>query len=459
MPEQPELWQHQKDAIAFARTRTATLYHMGLGTGKSRAAIEVARESSAEKVLILCPLSVVPAWKEQFGRFAPEYEVVILNKGSVKKKLREASVAEARASYERKPLIVVINYESARCEPFASWAMRSKTWDLLILDESHRIKSPKGITSRWVSKLAPLCPKRLALTGTPMPHSPLDIFAQTRSLDSSIFGPSYFKFRLRYAKMGGFGGKQVIGFQNMDHLRERLSRITFQADRSVLDLPDAIHERRVVELSPKARKIYEELDRDFCSQVREGEIVASNALVKLLRLQQVTSGLVAVDTDPPELVQVDTEKRKAVADLLEDLPADEPVVIFGRFRADLDAAHAAAESLKRDSLELSGRRKELEDWQAGKAPILCVQIQAGGVGVDLTRAAYNFYLSVGFSLGDYEQSLARSHRPGQERTVFYYHILAKDTVDERVYKALKQRKNVVESVLADIHSEGQEVSV
>ena len=226
-----------------------------------------------------------------------------------------------------------------------------------------------------------------------------------------------------------------------------------------MDLPDAIHERRIVELSTKGRKIYEELDRDFCAQVVEGEIVASNALVKLLRLAQITSGLVSVDTDPPEMVRVDSEKQKAVADLLEDLPADEPVVIFGRFRSDLDAGHAAAKSLKRDSLELSGRRKELEDWQAGKAPILCVQIQAGGVGVDLTRAAYNFYLSVGYSLGDYEQSLARSHRPGQERTVFYYHILAKDTVDERVYKALKERKNVVESVLADIHKEGKEVLV
>ena len=315
----------------------------------------------------------------------------------------------------------------------------------------------KGITSKWVSKLAPLCKKRLALTGTPMPHSPLDIFAQARSLDPTIFGRSYFRFRLYYAKMGGFGGKQVVGFQNMDHLRERLSEITFQADRSVLDLPDAIHERRIVELSPSARKVYEDLDRDFCAQVLEGAIECSNALVKLLRLAQVTSGLVPVDSDPPELVQVDTEKQKAVADLLEDLPADEPVVIFGRFRSDLDAGHAAAKSLKRDSLELSGRRKELEDWQAGKAPILCVQIQAGGVGVDLTRAAYNFYLSVGFSLGDYEQSLARSHRPGQERTVFYYHILAKDTVDERVYKALQERKNVVESVLADIHDQGAEV--
>ena len=152
-----------------------------------------------------------------------------------------------------------------------------------------------------------------------------------------------------------------------------------------------------------------------------------------------------------------------MADILEDLPADEPVAVFGRFRSDLEAVHAAAKSVGRQSLELSGRRKELEDWQAGKAPILAVQIQAGGVGIDLTRCgdqncAYVLYLSTGHNLGDYEQSLARVHRPGQERTVFYYHILAKDTIDERIFKALRARKNVVESILADIYHEQKEMS-
>ena len=110
----------------------------------------------------------------------------------------------------------------------------------------------------------------------------------------------------------------------------------------------------------------------------------------------------------------------------------------------------AAKDVGRESLELSGRKRELEDWQNGKAPILAVQIQAGGSGIDLTRAAYCVYLSTGFSLGDYEQSLARVHRPGQDRTVFYYHLIAKDTVDVQVFHALRARKDAVEAVLADL---------
>ena len=285
-----------------------------------------------------------------------------------------------------------------------------------------------------------------------MPHSPLDIYAQFRSLDPKIFGWSFVAFRKRFAVMGGFQNKQVTAYQNMPDLQARMARITVQADRSVLDLPDATHQRRVVDLSPKARRMYAEMESDFCTSVREGEVTAANALVKLLRLQQMTSGRVTVETDTDSsLVKVDDAKEKALVDLLTDLPADEPVVIFGRFRADIASAHAAAKAVGRASLELSGQRRELKEWQQGVAPVLAVQIQSGGTGIDLTRAAIVCFLSTGFSLGDYEQALARNHRPGQTRNVSYYHFVARDTVDEQVYGALRARKQVVEAVLDGIH--------
>ena len=90
---------------------------------------------------------------------------------------------------------------------------------------------------------------------------------------------------------------------------------------------------------------------------------------------------------------------------------------------------------------------ELKRWQAGEAPVLAVQIDSGGVGVDLTRARYAIYYSLGFSLGSYEQSLARIHRPGQTRPVEYIHLLAEGTVDEKVMAALARRSDVVNTVL------------
>ena len=131
-----------------------------------------------------------------------------------------------------------------------------------------------------------------------------------------------------------------------------------------------------------------------------------------------------------------------------DMEVEEPIAVFARFRRDLDRIHAVAGRLGRKSFELSGRRNELADWQRDTGgSVLAVQEQAGGVGISLVRARYCIYYSVGYSLGDYEQSLARIHRPGQDRPVLYVHLLAEDTVDERVYQALDARRDVVETIL------------
>ena len=98
-------------------------------------------------------------------------------------------------------------------------------------------------------------------------------------------------------------------------------------------------------------------------------------------------------------------------------------------------------------LELSGRIKQNFEFQDGEGDILAVQIQAGGVGIDLTRTRYCIYYSLGFNLGEYQQSLARVHRPGQEHPVTYIHLLATGTVDQQVHNALQRRENVIEAVL------------
>ena len=116
----------------------------------------------------------------------------------------------------------------------------------------------------------------------------------------------------------------------------------------------------------------------------------------------------------------------------------------------VDAVHEAAKSLGYTSLELSGRRDELKQWQDARGQVLAVQISAGGVGVDLTRARYSAYYSLSFSLGEYDQALSRVHRPGQGRPVEHIHLVARGTVDEKILRALEKRAEVVEAILAEI---------
>lgn len=322
----------------------------------------------------------------------------------------------------------------------------------MLVHNCHRSKDPFGAFSKWLGSRAALFRQRIGLTGTPFPHSPLDIFAQYRFLDARIFGHSFVRFRTRYGIMGGWQGKQVVGYQREAELAECYRRIAYECREDVVSLPETVDAPHHVMLGPKAAKIYDRIADDFWARVDSGEVTAANALTRLLRLQQITGGAVGLDMDSTDRERrveiVDDAKERALADLLSDLPAHEPVVVFARFRADLDAIHRAAADAGRSSGELSARRRDLESWQAGESDVLATQIQAGGVGVDMTRARVCVYYSLGYSLGEYLQSRKRVHRPGQTRSVLYAHLIATGTIDEQIYRALERRQDVIESVLS-----------
>ena len=434
-------WQHQREALSFVKDKPGSMLAMEMGTGKSKVAIDLMDAQDYRRVLILCPLSVVAGvWPGELTKHSrAPWTVLPLAHGSVKDKQAQAEMALASA--ER--VAVVINYESAWREPFGSWAKKQK-WDLVVMDESHRCKSPGGVASRYCSRLSDRIPQRLALTGTPMPHSPLDIYAQYRALDKGIYGTSYFRFKSRYAVMGGWSNQQVVGYRHQEELQEKFYSIAYRVEAAdVLDLPPLLTVNRMCELAPQARKLYRTLERDFIADLDEGRITAVNALSQLLRLQQVTSGYAR--TEDGRDVEVDTTKAELLADLLEDM-GKEPVVVFARFKHDLQVVHRAAGKLERPSYEISGERKELSLWNE-EGGVLAVQIQSGGLGIDLTKARYAVYYSLGFSLGDYLQSRARLHRPGQERPVEIIHLIASQTVDEKVMAALAAREQVVENIM------------
>ena len=448
-------WRHQKAAYKFCLDRFAAglrgiLLAMGMGTGKSLVAIMLVLGLLARRVLIACPLRVVPVWITQFERHVGIPVIIVTldeDTGSVARKTELAAEKMKLAQARGVPFIAVINYDSAWREPFATWANKV-TWDLVIADEAHRIKSPSGRASLFFKRLRLRTLHRVAMTGTPMPHGPMDIYAIFRFADITIFGPSFSAFRQKYAVMGGYQRKQITGFQRLDELESLMNKITFRVGAEVLDLPPAAHVTYTCDLAGEAARIYRDLEDDFVACVRDGTVTAANAMVKLLRLQQVTGG--CVPTDDGITHRIDSSKQKLLADTLEDIGREEPVVVFCRFHADMDAIHEACDRMGYSSLELSGRRDELKRWQGGEAQVLAVQISAGGVGVDLTRARYSIYYSLSYSLGEYDQALARVHRPGQTRPVEHIHLVARNTVDMKIMRALEKRAEIVQSILAEI---------
>lgn len=458
-----KLWKHQEEAIGLALKHPSYMFAHDMGCGKSFEAIEYINRIDARLVLIMCPKSVMDVWPKQFWKHSQtKWNYLVLNKGSVKKKAEVLSKTIKLYTMTKKRLAVIINYDSAwrsglgpdynrKNRIINKGVILSTVWDVVIADESHRLKSPRSKASWFAYQITKnkKAKRRLCLTGTPMPHSGLDIYAQFRFMDFHIFNKNFTQFRNRYAIIKDIGDfKKVVGFQREEEMNAIFySRAHRVQKKDVLDLPPVMHEIRTCQLSAAADKLYRTLETEFVAWLEEqgDKITVNNVLTKLLRLGQLTGGFLQLDSGESTIMC--NNKIELLADIFEDLPPNEPIVVFARFTNEIQRIKQLAEKLERSVAELSGQMNQLKDWQDGKFNVLAVQIRAGGVGIDLTRAHYCVYFSTGYSLGDYEQSLARIDRPGQTREGVYYHLLAEKTVDMDVYNSLSRKKKVVEYIL------------
>lgn len=464
----PPRWAHQTRAVDWSLSRPASYLHLPMGAGKSRAVIDVFDQAGAELVLIVAPKAVVGSvWPAQFTTWSSrEWHVAARVHGTIARRVGAAQSVLGAARAAQAPAAVVINYAALLSTSFMTWAMRVP-WDVIVFDEIHSLKSPRGKTSKAAARLRRKCPRVIGLSGTPMPHSPLDIWAQLRTLSPDVLGRSFVAFRAQYAVMGGYQGKEVLSFRNLTQLADRISDVVFSppAKEVELNLPRSTDIVRHVTLSPKATKLYRALHDKLCATIDEGTITYSNGLVRLLRMSQLTGGLAVVEKDPPsmylldhaevmrrlnatkdtahEQIEVCDAKEEALREILDE--TGQPVVVFGQFTHDLVTAERAAG--EENYLELSGHRNELGQWQRGERRVLGVQISTGAMGISLVRANICVYLSTGYNMGQYDQSRARLLRPGQERPVMYYHLHAKGTVDELIYRVLAERGDLVKGVL------------
>lgn len=443
-------WRHQRESFWFGAPRSSVLLALGMGAGKSRVSINLAANWNCSRVLVLCPKAVVPVWPDELAKHYPGAFSCIADWRESWSGARKAAhlCQQLPLAASRGAVWVALNYEAHRSEALSA-AIEQINWDLIICDESHRIASHDSQVSKWAWAMGKRAPRRLCLSGTPMMQNPLSIFGQMRFLDAAVFGTRWLEFRSRYAVVNPDFPSQVWRWINQEEMQERIGWLTWRVDsEDVLDLPETLHQRVPVELPPAAEKAYKSIERDLIASVEGGEITAANALVRLLRLQQIAAG--SVPDESGRVVRLHDAKREALEEILQDVGDREKVVVFCQFRADLDAVAAAAKKLGRPHGELSGNRNDLDGNKIPDTPalVLAVQIQSGGAGVDFSRAAYCVYYSTGFSLANYLQSLKRLHRPGQTRPVRYYHLVARGTVDEVVYRSLDAKQEVIESVLS-----------
>lgn len=344
--------------------------------------------------------------------------------------------------------------------------------DVLVIDESHRIKSPSANVSRTAARLTRLAPRRLILTGTVMPHSPMDVWAQWRFLEPMAFAvpdpraPGYQKpmpfgqFQERYGVFGGWQGRQVVGYQNLGEMQEVMARNSIVVRKEdALDLPETVDITVPVRLSPKEESAYVQMHGQLAVNLANGNLASvPNRLAQMMRLRQITSGYLPDDTGVTQTIG-QSKVGAAVGIVSDTLAGERRVVVFAHFRqeiSDLVAAISKAERKETVVVQITGdtppHEREAIRKRFGSAEgvriILVAQMRTLSLAVnELVTASHAVYTSLSERRDDWVQSRDRLHRIGQTRSVTFWNVLVPASVDEVIYKAHLTRESVEDAVL------------
>lgn len=434
------------------------LFEMGCGkTLTAIATMGAAYQMGAIKtVLIIAPTSVCSVWPKEFDEYADfKYNVAVLL-GDKQKRL---ATLRGLAAFPFKALLVaVINYESTWREGIFE-ALLDWRPDMIVCDESQRIKEPKAKQSQAMHKLGDIAKYKLILSGTPIQNNAIDLYSQYRFLDPTVFGTNFYAFRSRYAIMGGFDRRQIVGYKDLDKLIQKEHSIAYRVTKEeALDLPEQTFLTQYITLEGKDKQLYDKIKRDSFAELENGgQITAPTVLTKLLRLQQFTGGFIQADEGlKPEYVF--KGKLNALEGILDDyvLSAGKKLVIFCRFRPEIDLIQKLLEKKKIQyrsiygDIKIDDRGPIVADFQ--KIPeikVFLAQIDTAGLGITLTAADTCVYYSENFNYAAYSQSLARIHRIGQRNTCTYIHLVVEKTVDEIILKALSKKEDLAKTIVDD----------
>lgn len=369
-------------------------------------------------------------------------------------------------------LVVAMSYDAIMTEAGAHYARQvlTKRRCLYIADESSFIKTPRAKRTMRVLASAKYAPFRRVMNGTPIDNSPFDVYTQAKFLKDDVWhsiGCSTFAaFKTMFGVWReGWNGQQgqrfqqLVGYKNLSVLKGVIDSIGCRVTKEeVFDLPPKLYTKRYFDLGPRQRKVYNSIRDEFIAELAGGEVTAALAIVRLTRLQQITSGFVPVLSDDPDaepIVELETPNPRIalLREIIDGTPGK--AIVWAKYDRDIDSILAA---MKEDGIEAvrydgrvddEGRADALKRFQKGSAKLFVSKTRVGGTGLTLVEATTMVYYNNTFRLGDRMQSEDRAHRHGQTHPVTYIDLVANDTVDEKLVENLRMKKTMATFLTGD----------
>ena len=454
-------YQHQLDALKKAWDKEEFALFAEMGTGKSKILIDnvamLYDSGKIDGVLVIAPKGVYKNWERtEFPKHLPDhvlFDSITWSPSQTKK--QEAILAKAFVDDDNLK-IVIMNIEAfstVRGTQFAIDFMRRKRV-LMAVDESTTIKNGKAKRTKNTIKAGILARYRRLMTGSPITKSPMDLYSQCGFLGDHLLGfSSFYSFQNRYCRLlkrnvGTHSFQQVVGYQNLSELTDRLDKFSYRIlKKDCLDLPEKVYTKRSVELTDEQAILYQRIKRSAVAEL-EGK-------TQILRLQQICSGYFKADDG--SIIEMHSNKFSELMDVLEEVSGK--VIIWASYTYDLTMIHKKlcevygpeSSRMYYGGTEADDRQQMVIDFQDPDHPLrfFVGQPRTGGYGLTLTEASTVIYFSNNYDLEIRLQSEDRAHRIGQKNNVTYIDIVTEGTVDEKILQALRSKINIATEVLRE----------
>lgn len=319
-------------------------------------------------------------------------------------------------------------------------------FDMVVIDELSSFKNPQAKRFRALRKVMPRVKRVVGLTGTPSPNGLMDLWAEVYLLDrGERLGPTLGAYRERYFWPGSRNGYVVYKWEPkrfaQKQIEEKISDICISMSAAdYLTLPRRIDNVIPVQLSPSEMAMYQKLERDQLLRVEDEDVAALNAAAVMTKLLQIANG--SVYSTEGTAVRIHDEKLDALMEIIDT--TDSPVLVFYSFKHDLDAIRQ-----KLPDARILDTEQDIADWNAGKVQVLLAHPASVGYGLNLQEGGHVIvWYGLTWSLELYQQANARLYRQGQEKPVIIHHLIAENTVDEDVMKALQNKDTSQAALLA-----------
>jgi SNF2 family DNA or RNA helicase len=461
-------YAHQITALEKSWNKETFAYFMEMGTGKTKVLIDnlamLYDKGKVDGALIIAPKGVVKTWYEQeLPTHLPNHieNTKVLWQSNITKTQREK--LESLFELGQDLHILIMNVESLSTDKgvkFASKFLNSHKV-IMAIDESTTIKNQAAKRTKNIINLGKFAKYRRIMTGSPITKNPLDLFSQCEFLDPWLLNfDSFYAFRNRYAKMKtmhlhGRSIQIVDVFQNLGELSDKVKGFSYRVlKEDCLDLPPKNFIKRHVALTPDQKRIYEQMKKEAMAILNGKVTTTMTVLTQLMRLHQITCGHFTADDGSTQAVE--SNRINELMSILEEI--DGKAIIWANYQLSVgEIIQRIIKEHGKDSYvhyygltSQEDRQDNIRKFQNDpKCRFLIGTPQTGGYGITLTQANTVIYYSNGYDLEKRLQSEDRAHRIGQKKTVTYIDLIAEDTVDEKIVKALRDKINIASEVMGE----------